>query len=58
MINHHKVNQNDIKTITNKKGITQSECAKFLDVPLRTYARYENDAGRSNMINIALYLKH
>ena len=39
-----------LKQLRINKGLTQSECAKFLDVPLRTYARYENDAGRSNTV--------
>ncbi len=28
------------------KGLTQTECAKYIGVPVRTYQNYENDASK------------
>lgn len=39
-----------LKELRNEKGLTQSECAKILGVPLRTYVRYENDKEKANTI--------
>lgn len=39
-----------LKQLRIDKGLTQSECAKILSVPLRTYVRYENDDNKSNTI--------
>jgi predicted nucleotidyltransferase len=39
-----------LKELRNEKGLTQSECAKFLGVPLRTYVRYENNATKKDSI--------
>ncbi|MDY2888164.1 MAG: helix-turn-helix transcriptional regulator [Candidatus Caccosoma sp.] len=32
-----------LKQLRIEKGLTQILCAKFLNVPIRTYVRYEND---------------
>ncbi len=39
-----------LKELRNEKGLTQSECAKFLGVPFRTYVRYENNAAKKDSI--------
>ena len=39
-----------LKELRNEKGLTQSECAKFLGVPLRTYVRYENNVAKKDSI--------
>lgn len=39
-----------LKQLRINKGLTQSECAKFLGVPVRTYVRYENDESKSDTI--------
>lgn len=39
-----------LKQLRTGKGLTQSECAKFLGIPVRTYVRYENDEGKSDTI--------
>ena len=33
-----------LKELRKSKKLTQAECAKYLDIPLRTYQNYENDA--------------
>ena len=39
-----------LKQLRITKRLTQSECAKFLGVPVRTYVRYENDESKSDTI--------
>lgn len=39
-----------LKELRNNKGLTQSKCAKFLNIPLRTYARYENNEDKLSNI--------
>ena len=39
-----------LKELRINKGLTQSKCAKFLGIPIRTYVRYENDDGKSDTI--------
>lgn len=42
--------QMTLKELRESKGLTQSECANFLVIPVRTYVRYENDERKSNTI--------
>ena len=39
-----------LKELRIEKGLTQSQCANFLGIPLRTYSRYENDENKKNNI--------
>lgn len=39
-----------LKQLRISKGLTQSECAIFLGIPVRTYVRYENDDSKSDTI--------
>ena len=39
-----------LKELRIEKGLTQSQCANFLGIPLRTYNRYENDENKKNYI--------
>ena len=39
-----------LKELRIEKGLTQSQCANFLGIPLRTYSRYENDENKKNSI--------
>lgn len=39
-----------LKELRLNKGLTQSECAKFVGIPIRTYARYENDKNKIDSI--------
>lgn len=41
-----------LKQLRIEKGLTQSKCADYLQIPLRTYKRYESDEGRVNQIKI------
>ncbi len=40
----------ELKELRIEKGLTQSQCANFLGIPLRTYSRYENDENKKNNI--------
>lgn len=40
----------ELQELRTKKGLTQSACAKFLGVPLRTYVRYEKDTSKATTI--------
>lgn len=37
-----------LKELRKSKELTQSECAKYLGMPLRTYQNYENDKAKAN----------
>lgn len=39
-----------IKQLRIEKGLTQTECAKYLQIPHRTYCRYESDESKINAI--------
>ena len=39
-----------LKKLRKAKKITQAECAKFLEIPLRTYQNYENDPSKCDSI--------
>ena len=39
-----------LKELRIEKGLTQSQCANFLGIPLRTYTRYEKDENKKNNI--------
>ena len=39
-----------LKELRIEKGLTQSQCADFLGIPLRTYSRYENDENKKDSI--------
>ena len=39
-----------LKELRIRKGLTQRECARFLEIPVRTYVRYENDERKSDTI--------
>ena len=42
-----------LKQLRKEKGITQSECAKLLQVSLRTYKRYESDESKISPLKFA-----
>lgn len=37
-----------LKELRKQKKLTQIECAKYLDIPVRTYQNYENDATKAD----------
>ena len=39
-----------LKELRIEKGLTQAACAKVVDIPMRTYVRYESDEGRKDTI--------
>lgn len=39
-----------LKRLRKEKGLTQIECAKYLQIPHRTYCRYESDESKINPI--------
>ncbi|MCR5353939.1 MAG: nucleotidyltransferase domain-containing protein [Clostridiales bacterium] len=39
-----------LRELRKQKGLTQSECAKYLGVPVRTYQNYETAAAKQNTI--------
>lgn len=39
-----------LKDLRIEKGLTQSQCANYLGIPLRTFIRYENDENKKNSI--------
>ena len=39
-----------LKQLRTEKGLTQTECAKYLQIPHRTYCRYESDESKINPI--------
>lgn len=36
----------DLKALRKAKSLTQKQCAEYLNIPLRTYIRYENDKSK------------
>lgn len=46
-----------LKELRINKGLTQQACAKFLGVSLRTYIRYETDAGKADTLKYRYMLK-
>ncbi len=40
----------DLKQLRTEKGLTQVGCSRYLQIPLRTYKRYENDVRLVNTI--------
>ena len=40
----------DIRQLRKEKGLTQSKCAEYLKIPLRTYKRYESNESSINRI--------
>lgn len=46
-----------LKELRKQKKLTQSECAKYLGVPLRTYQNYETDASKENTIKYAFMIR-
>lgn len=47
---NHEVIDMVLKELRIRKGLTQRECARFLEIPVRTYVRYENDERKSDTI--------
>jgi hypothetical protein len=39
-----------LKELRTEKGLTQAECAEYLNIPYRTYCRYEAEKGKENSI--------
>lgn len=39
-----------LKELRKEKGLTQKDASKILNIPLRTYIRYESDEGKFNTI--------
>ena len=46
-----------LKELRKSKKLTQSECAKFLGIPLRTYQNYETDEFKVNTMKYAFMLQ-
>lgn len=46
-----------LKQLRMDKGLSQIDCAKFLQVPYRTYCRYENEKGRENTVKYRYMLQ-
>lgn len=46
-----------LKQLRKEKGITQSECAKLLQVSLRTYKRYESDESKISPLKYQFLLQ-
>ena len=46
-----------LKALRKQKKLTQSACAQYLGVPLRTYQNYETDAAKENSIKYAFMLQ-
>ena len=39
-----------LKELRESKGLTQNKCAEYLQIPLRTYKRYESNESNVNHI--------
>ena len=39
-----------LKELRESKGMTQTKCAEYLGIPLRTYKRYDSDDGKVNKV--------
>ena len=48
--NGYGVIKMSIRQLRETKGLTQSQCSEYLQIPLRTYKRYESDESRINRI--------
>ena len=46
-----------LKKLRKQKGLTQSECAAYLGIPLRTYQNYENDDKKRDTIKYAYMMQ-
>ena len=47
----------NLKKLRKSKKLTQLECAKYLEVPLRTYQNYENDETKADSIKYAFMVQ-
>lgn len=46
-----------LKELRKLKGLSQKDCAQFLNIPLRTYTRYEADDSKQNAIKYQYMLQ-
>lgn len=46
-----------LKELRKQKKLTQTACAKYLGIPLRTYQNYETDPSKQNSIKYAFMLQ-
>ncbi len=46
-----------LKELRKEKGLTQEECSKFLNIPIRTYKRYESNEDNVNDIKMEYILR-
>ncbi len=46
-----------LKELRKQKGLTQAECAKYLNIPLRTYTRYEAGTSKQDTIKYQYMLQ-
>lgn len=46
-----------LKQMRQEKGLTQVKCAEFLQIPLRTYKRYEADEAKIDRIKYQYILQ-
>lgn len=46
-----------LKELRIMKGLTQTECAKYIGVPVRTYQNYENDASKVDSLKYQFMLQ-
>ena len=46
-----------LRELRKQKNLTQLECAKYLDIPVRTYQNYETDASKPGSIKYEYMMK-
>ncbi len=54
---YHEVIHMTLKQFRQEKGLTQVKCAEFLQIPLRTYKRYEADETKIDRIKYQYILQ-
>lgn len=46
-----------LRELRKQKKLTQVECAKYLDIPIRTYQNYETDAAKASSMKYAFMMQ-
>lgn len=46
-----------LKELRKQKKLTQAECAKYLNIPVRTYQNYETDASKADSMKYAFMMQ-
>ncbi len=55
--NHRGDERMTLKELRKHKKLTQAECAKYLDIPLRTYQNYEMDFSKATSMKYAFMMQ-